>query len=69
MSRLKKLLSCLTSQIKKSSVKLPAADKPHKIKDDNQSIHNGVIYEKLDSSLRGESKPTAKRKRTSKRTP
>jgi hypothetical protein len=47
MNNLKKLLAIMTSQIKSSDVTLATVAKPHKITDDNQSIHNGVINEKL----------------------
>ena len=46
----------LTSQIRKVSVKLPKKRiNPDKIQDDNQSIHHGVINEKLHSNLRSTS--------------
>lgn len=66
---LKKILAVLTSQVKQSSVKLPIVDVPHKITDDNQSIHNGVIHEKSYTDMRGASKFSArgKRKHKSKR--
>ena len=63
MNNLKKMLVALTSQIKTSDVKLATAVKPHKIQDDNQSIHNGVINEKFESDLRSQSQPNTKRKR------
>lgn len=63
MNRMKKMLVAMASQIKNPSVTLPTSDKPHKIKDDNQSIHNGVINEKSESSVRGAGKTVAKRKR------
>lgn len=63
MSALSKLLAFVASQTKKSDVKLLPTEKPHKIQDDNQSIHNGVINETTESGLRGESQPVAKRKR------
>jgi hypothetical protein len=66
MNTLKKALAFLTSQIKKSDVKLPTIEKPHKIRDDNQSIHDGVIHEKFDTGLRGSGKTSAGRKRSSK---
>lgn len=47
-----KILDKLTSKIKRSNVKLPKSIKPHKIKDDNQSINNGVINEKYPVCLR-----------------
>ena len=64
MNQLKKALAYLTSQIKKPQVILPTVEKPHKIQDDNQSIHNGVINEqKTESDLRSTTEPQAKRKR------
>ena len=67
MNLLKKMLTALTSQVKQSSVTLPATQNiPHKITDDNQSIHNGVIHEKLDLSLRGAGKTSTKHKRKNK---
>ena len=64
MNLLKKALVHLTSQIKKSAVILPEIVKPHKIQDDNQSIHNGVINEKnSEPSLRSATEPVQKRKR------
>mgnify|MGYP003658409109 CR=1 FL=1 len=46
----------LVSQIKKTSVKLPKkVGRPHKIKDDNQFIKNGVVNEKSHVDLRGQS--------------
>lgn len=66
MNTLKKALAFLTSQIKKSDVKLQTIEQPHKIRDDNQSIHDGVIHEKLDTTLRSTSKTGAGRKRSSK---
>jgi hypothetical protein len=59
MSLINKLLYILTSQVKQSNVKLPKVNIPHKIKDDNQSIHNGVIHEKLNISMRSGSKTKA----------
>ena len=64
MNLLKKALAHLTSQIKKPQVILPAIVQPHKIKDDNQSIHNGVINEQnSEPSLRSATEPSQKRKR------
>lgn len=63
MNNLKKMLTLLTSQTKSTNVTLATVEKPHKITDDNQSIHNGVINEKLESDLRSQSQPNAKRKR------
>jgi hypothetical protein len=62
MKILDKILATFASQIRKSNVKLPFKSvKPHKITDDNQSIHNGVINEKLESSLRSKVKRTKQR--------
>jgi len=63
MNLLKKMLVSFASQIKVSSVTLPTITRPHKIQDDNQSIHNGVINETTESSLRSQNEPIAKRKR------
>ena len=63
MNHVKKMLIQLTSQIRASSVTLATVEKPHKIKDDNQSIHNGVINEEFNSNLRSQIKPDTKRKR------
>ena len=63
MSAINKVLAFVASQIKTASVTLPTIKKPHKIQDDNQSIHNGVINETTESSLRSASEPVAKRKR------
>lgn len=60
---MKKILAVLTSQVRQSSVTLPVKDIPHKITDDNQSIHNGVIHEKSYSDMRGTGKPSARGKR------
>ena len=48
----------MTSQIKSSDVTLATIEKPHKIRDDNQSIHNGVINEEFNANLRSTS-PTS----------
>ena len=56
MMLLNKILATMASQIKKSNVKLPISVKPHKIQDDNQSIHNGVIHEKSEPNLRSKIK-------------
>ena len=53
-----KKLAILASQIKTSGVTLGTIEKPHKIRDDNQSIHNGVINEELHANLRSAS-PTS----------
>jgi hypothetical protein len=55
MNMIKKYIQVLTSQLKQSNVKLPIEDVPHKITDDNQSIHNGVIHEKPTINLRSQS--------------
>lgn len=57
-----KILKKMAMQIRKPSVKLPQNTKPHKITDDNQSIHYGVINEKLDADLRSQSEFGRKRK-------
>lgn len=50
-------IKTLASQIKKTSVKLPKkTGRPHKIKDNNQSIKNGVVNEESHFDLRGSSK-------------
>ncbi len=51
-----KIVDKLASKIKRSNVKLPKSVKPHKIKDDNQSINNGVINEKYPVCLRSPTK-------------
>jgi len=66
MNNLKKMLVALTSQIKSSDVTLATAEIPHKIKDDNQSIHNGVINEEFNSNLRSASTTSGWRKRSAK---
>jgi hypothetical protein len=54
-----RIMATFASQLKKSNVKLPSkSEKPHKIQDDNQSIHNGVIHEKFEPSLRSKVKRT-----------
>jgi hypothetical protein len=54
-----RIMTTFASQLKKSNVKLPKkSEKPHKIQDDNQSIHNGVIHEKFEPSLRSKVKRT-----------
>jgi len=63
MNRLKMALAILTSQIKGSDVTLPVIEKPHTIKDDNQSIHNGVVNEKSNADLRGTGETVAVRRR------
>lgn len=63
MNRLKMALAILTSQIKRSDVTLAAIEKPHKIQDDNQSIHNGVINEKSNTDLRSTGETVAVRRR------
>jgi hypothetical protein len=52
MNNLNKILDKLSSQIRKTNVKLPKIVKPHKITDDNQSINNGVIHERNPVCLR-----------------
>jgi hypothetical protein len=52
-----KILATMASQIKKPNVKLPVNSiKPHKIKDDNQSVNYGVIHEKPTTCLRSKVK-------------
>lgn len=63
MNHLKKMLAHLTSQIKLSDVTLATIEKPHKIRDDNQSIHNGVINEEFNANLRSTSPTSGRRKR------
>jgi hypothetical protein len=59
MNFFNKIMATFASQIKKSNVKLPVKQEmPHKIKDDNQSIHNGVINEEPKPSLRSKVKRT-----------
>lgn len=58
MDNIQKFLTKISSQIKKSNVKLPNKTvTPHKIKDNNQSISDGVINEKSNLSLRSAGKP------------
>lgn len=58
MDNIQSLLAKISSQIKKSNVKLPnKIFTPHKIKDNNQSISDGVINEESNSNLRSQSKP------------
>ena len=45
MNIIKKFMAIMSSQIKGVAIKLPTIQKSHKIKDDNQSIHNGVVNE------------------------
>ena len=61
-----KKLAILASQIKTSGVTLGTIEKPHKIRDDNQSIHNGVINEEFDANLRSASPTSGWRKRGTK---
>ena len=58
-----KKLAILASQIRTSNVTLGTIEKPHKIRDDNQSIHNGVINEELHANLRSASPTSGWRKR------
>jgi hypothetical protein len=46
------MLGKMSSQIRKPNVKLAKNIKPHKIKDDNQSVKNGVINEESSTGLR-----------------
>ena len=66
MNGIKKMLVQMTSQIRASGVTLEPVEKPHKIKDDNQSIHNGVINEEFNSYLRSASATVTERKRSAK---
>jgi hypothetical protein len=66
--QIKFAVTLLSSQIKTSNVRLPAIDPPHKIRDDNQSIKNGVINEECDIRMRSEGEPPIKRKRGRPRT-
>lgn len=61
MNGLKKILGVLTKQINKSNVTMPISEIPHKITDDNQSIHNGVTNEKHLISLRSKASNSRKR--------
>jgi hypothetical protein len=55
---MKKILQKLSSQVKRSNVKLPkTSDESPKIQDNNIAINNGVIYEEFNSSLRSKIKP------------
>jgi hypothetical protein len=56
MKKPNKIIDKLTSQVKKSNVKLPKSIRPHKITDDNQSINNGVIHEEHSVCLRSATK-------------
>lgn len=58
MNLLNKIMLTMASQIKKPNVKLRKSIKPHKITDDNQSIHHGVIHETIEfkPSLRSKTK-------------
>ena len=61
MDKIHKIFDIMTSQIKKSGVKLPKKRiDTHKIQDNNQAIHNGVINEESDISLRSSSTTRAK---------
>jgi hypothetical protein len=53
---IQKLLDKIALQIYKPTVKLPKSNTPHKIKDNNQSVNNGVINEKTNSRLRSQVK-------------
>lgn len=57
------IIKALASQIKEPDVKLPKKrGRPHKIKDDNQSIKNGVVNEKSNADLRSSSSTRAGRR-------
>lgn len=62
MTLFTKIKDIMTSQIKRSGVKLPQNTiAPHKITDDNQAIHNGVINEESTVHLRSTSPIRKKR--------
>jgi hypothetical protein len=62
MSILDKILSFFAKQVRKSDVIIPVIlEKPHTIKDNNQSINSGAVNEKSDAGLRSETKPRRKR--------
>lgn len=63
MSHIKKFMKLMASQIKTSGATLPKSDAPHKIQDNNLAIHNGVIYEESDASMRSAPDGAGKRKR------
>lgn len=67
MNILTKYLPIISSQIKRSDVKIPAicAD-PNKITDDNQSLKNGVINEESDANLRSPGATGTRRRRSTK---
>ena len=55
---MKKILQKLSSQVKRSNVKLPKiSDESPKIQDNNIAINHGVIYEEFNPSLRSKTKP------------
>ena len=58
------LLLQLASQVKKSDVTIKKTAPNNKITDDNQSIKDGVINEKRNSSVRSKTKPRSTTKRT-----
>jgi hypothetical protein len=64
MDAVKKFIALMASQIHKTNVKLGTIEKPHKIRDDNQSIHNGVINEEFNANLRSASPTSDRRKRS-----
>jgi hypothetical protein len=66
MNVTQKAVLALAAQILRAKVQMPLAVSPHTIKHDNQSIKNGVIDEKSDLDLRGESIPRKKRGRRKK---
>jgi hypothetical protein len=62
MSILDTILGFFAKQVRKSEVIVPVTlEKPHTIKDNNQSINNGAVNEKSDAGLRSETKPRRKR--------
>ena len=59
---LDKIIGLFNSQLIKFSAKLPVISKTeHIIQDNNQSINNGVINEKLDVNVRSTIKSNRKR--------
>ena len=65
MSILDTILDFIARQVRKTEVVIPVTlEKPHTIKDNNQSINSGAVNEKSDAGLRSETKPKRKRVRT-----
>jgi hypothetical protein len=64
MSILDTILGFFYKQVRKSDVIIPVTlEKPHTIKDNNQSINSGAVNEKSDAGLRSKTKPRRKRVR------